>query len=272
MIPYDASRDSLFQPGRATDFFRDRQLTSDAARCAEMARLAYVKRDADLGAFLARANFSLATAAHVAGPRAFVATHGGDTVLAFRGTEADDPTDLGVDVDLVLVDLAGGGRVHRGFARALEALWSTVAPAIPARARVLVTGHSLGAALATLAALRLRGSILFTFGSPRVGDAAFARRPDHPPHERWVDCSDVVTRIPPAALGYVHTGVLHYIDREGRHRAGIDDPAIEADRRRAEIEYLATYAFRKGTVAIRDLADHAPINYVSGVAGLRGEA
>jgi hypothetical protein len=86
-----------------------------------------------------------------------------------------------------------------------------------------------------------------------------------------VDCSDLVTRIPPATLGYAHTGVLHYIDREGRHRAGIDDAAIDADWRRAEIEYLATHAFRKGTVAIRDLADHAPINYVSGVAGLRGE-
>jgi len=271
MIPYDASRDSLLHPGRAADFFLDRQLTSDAARCAEMARLAYVKRDADLEAFLARANFSLATSADVAGSHAFVATHRGDTVLAFRGTETDDPTDLGADVDLVLVDLAGGGRVHRGFDRALQAIWSAVAPAIPTGARILVTGHSLGAALATLAALRLRGSILFTFGSPCVGDAAFAGRPDHPPHERWVDCSDLVTRIPPATLGYAHTGLLHYIDREGRHRAGIDDAAIDADRRRAEIEYLVTYAFRKGTVATRDLADHAPINYVSGVAGLRGE-
>ena len=95
MIPYDASRHSLFHPGRAADFFLDRQLTSDAARCAEMARLAYVKRDADLEAFLARANFSLAASADVAGSQAFVATHRGDAVLAFRGTETDDPTDLG---------------------------------------------------------------------------------------------------------------------------------------------------------------------------------
>lgn len=271
MIPYDASRDSLFHPGRATNFFLERPLTSDAALCAEMARLAYVKNDADRRAFLARANFSLVTAADVAGSQAFLASRGGDAVLAFRGTESDDPTDLGSDGDLVLVDLEGGGRVHRGFARALAAVWPAVAPAIPAGARVLVTGHSLGAALATLAALRQRGASLFTFGSPRVGDTVFAGRPEHAPHERWVDCADIVTRIPPSALGYAHAGTLHYIDREGRHRAGVDDAAMDADRRQAEIEYLTTYAFRRGTVAMRDLADHAPINYVSGVAGVRGE-
>ena len=271
MIPYDASRASLFQPGRATNFFLEGPLTSDAALCAEMARLAYVKRDPDLRAFLARASFSLVTSADVAGSQAFVAARAGDAVLAFRGTESDDPTDLGSDSDVALVDLEGGGRVHRGFARALDAVWPAVAPAIPAGARVLVTGHSLGAALATLAALRQRGAILFTFGSPCAGDTAFAARPDHPPHERWVDCADIVTRIPPAALGYAHTGTLHYIDRKGRHRAGIGEAAIYADRRRAEREYLTKYAFREGTAAMRDLADHAPINYVSGVAGLRGK-
>jgi hypothetical protein len=269
MIPYDASRESLFHPGRATDFFQLGPLTSDGALCAEMARLAYVKGSADLTAFLARASFSLVRTADIAGTQAFVVTRGGDAVLAFRGTEPDDPTDLGADADLVLVDLAGGGRVHRGFAHALDVVWSSISPVIPAAARVLVTGHSLGAALATLAAVRLGGARLFTFGSPRVGDAAFAARADRLVHERWVDCADIVTRVPPEALGYAHTGQRHYIDRAGRHQPGIDDAAIEADQRNAELEYLMTYTFRKGTAAIRDLADHAPINYVSGVAGLR---
>jgi hypothetical protein len=270
MIAYDPSRESLFHPGRATDFFQNGPLTTEAALCAEMARLAYVKRSADLSAFLARASFSLVQAADVAGSQAFVATRGGDAVLAFRGTEPDDPTDLGADADLVLVELAGGGRVHRGFAHALDVVWSSIAPAIPAGGRVLVTGHSLGAALATLAAPRVSGARLFTFGSPRVGDAAFAARPDHPPHQRWVDCADLVTRIPPETLGYAHTGERHYLDRAGHHQPGIDEAAIEADRRQAEVEYLMTYTFRRGTAALRDLADHAPINYVSGVAGLRG--
>jgi len=270
MIAYDASRESLFHPGRATDFFQLGPLTTDGALCAEMARLAYVKSPGDLTAFLARAAFTLVRTADVSGSQAFVATRGGDAVLAFRGTEPDDPTDLGADADLVLVNLAGGGRVHRGFARGLDVVWPTIAPAIPAGARVLVTGHSLGAALATLAALRVSGSRLITFGSPRVGDTTFAKRPDQAPHERWVDCADLVTRVPPEALGYAHTGERHYLDRAGRHRPDIDDAAIEADQRQAELEYLMTYTFRLGTAAVRDLADHAPINYVSGVAGLRG--
>jgi hypothetical protein len=225
MIPYDASRESLFHPGRATDFFQLGPLTSDGALCAEMARLAYVKGSADLTAFLARASFSLVRTADIAGTQAFVVTRGGDAVLAFRGTEPDDPTDLGADADLVLVDLAGGGRVHRGFAHALDVVWSSISPVIPAAARVLVTGHSLGAALATLAAVRLGGARLFTFGSPRVGDAAFAARADRLVHERWVDCADIVTRVPPEALGYAHTGQRHYIDRarSAQRRARVPD-------------------------------------------------
>lgn len=272
MIPYDASRTSLFQPGRATDFFLDRELTTDAALCAEMARLAYVKRARNLKAFLARASFEHIASPDTGASQAFVARRGDDVVVAFRGTESDDPTDLGSDADLVLVPLKGGGRVHKGFADALKPIWGAIAKAVPGGTRVLLTGHSLGAALATLAALRLPGAQLFTFGSPCVGDAAFARRSDQPPHQRWVNCADVVTRIPPAALGYAHTGVLHYLDRDGRHRAGIDEAAIAADRQHAEVEYLAVHAFRRGTVAVRNLADHAPINYVSGVAGLRGAA
>ena len=72
-------------------------LTTDAALCAEMARLAYVKRRDDLTAFLARASFTLVQLADVSGSQAFVATRAGDAVLAFRGTEPDDPTDLGAD-------------------------------------------------------------------------------------------------------------------------------------------------------------------------------
>ena len=51
----------------------------------------------------------------------------------------------------------------------------------------------------------------------------------------------------------------------------MDDAAMDADRRQAEIEYLTKYACRRGTAAMRDLADHTPINYVSGVAGVRGK-
>jgi hypothetical protein len=37
---------------------------------------------------------------------------------------------------------------------------------------------------------------------------------------------------------------------------------IAEDRSRAELDYLENYAWRIGDVAVRALADHAPINYV----------
>ena len=42
------------------------------------------------------------------------------------------------------------------------------------------------------------------------------------------------------------------------------DPAprfVWGDRLRARWRYLLRYAWRKGSVLIRDFADHAPINY-----------
>ena len=47
------------------------------------------------------------------------------------------------------------------------------------------------------------------------------------------------------------------------------DDTIEADRREASLAYLFKYAFRPGTVPVRELADHTPVNYLSAVMGLR---
>jgi hypothetical protein len=269
-MQYDPSRESLFQPGRATDFFEHGPLRSDASLCAETARLAYVTTSESAAAFLARANFKLLKFVDIAGSQAFVTGDGSRVFVAFRGTEASDPTDLGFDVDAELSPCPQGGHAHRGFMRALESVWSTIESAIPDNTPVLMTGHSLGAAVATLAATRRPSAQLFTFGSPRVGDEQFVSRAvANVRHERYVDCADIVTRVPPEDLGYRHTGTRHYIDRHGNEHRNIPDADIEADRFDAEADYLKRFAFRRGTAATRSLADHAPINYLSGVAGLR---
>ena len=135
--------------------------------------------------------------------------------------------------------------------------------------RVLLTGHSLGAALATLTASRMPLSHLYTFGSCRVGDASFAEAMRTISHTRFVDCCDLVTRVPPEEFGYVHVGSLRYIDRNGQLLESPSEEAIKADRLKAAAWYLVRHSFLLGTVFTRDLADHAPINYVSGVMGLR---
>jgi|SRR5215470_3442208 len=282
-IPYDATRESLFHPGNADDFFTHGPISSDAALCAEMARLAYVKETSRLAQYLARADFDLVKPIgyESSGTQLFCAKSRGAAksaaVVAFRGTEPDDPSDLFTDAKFAMtrwmVDGKVFGKVHVGFDASFRSVFSTdqsLRELIPIGVdRVLFTGHSLGAALATLASSVLPSGHLYTFGSPLVGDEEFRRSMHDVDHSRYVDCCDLVTRVPPEFLGYAHVGGLRHIDRNGDVLSAPSNEAIEQDRREAARAYLFKYALRRGTVAVRELADHTPINYVSGVMGLR---
>ncbi len=100
--------------------------------------------------------------------------------------------------------------MHRGFASALAGVWDQVPAAVreagPARP-LFVSGHSLGAALAQLAALRLAGhgadvAGVYVYGSPRVGNAAFRTKYDAALGARTflhINHEDVVATVPPWA-------------------------------------------------------------------------
>lgn len=282
-IAYDPTRNAVFHPGRADNFFQLGPISGDAALCVEMARLAYVKDEARLAGYLARANFEQALALGYAtlGTQAFVATqkNGALSVVAFRGSEPEDPSDIFADADFALTDWCdaagrGMGKVHEGFARLinqhqlLERLVAHIA-GLPAGQRVLITGHSLGAALATLLASRLPAAELYSFGSPRVGNDAFAAAMGTRAIKRYVNCCDIVPRVPPReVLGYTHVGSLVYIDRHGKCVTAPGAATMLDDAAQAQLAFVR-YALVRGTVYSRDLADHAPINYVSGVMGLR---
>ncbi len=79
---------------------------------------------------------------------------------------------------------------------------------------------------------------------------------------RIVDCCDVVTEVPPAVFGFEHAGALTYIDRKGALHVQPSQDAVDEDRALARAEYLGRHAFRIGTLITRDLADHAPANYL----------
>ena len=287
-IPYDRSATGLLHPGRATDFFPLGGNASDAGLCAEMARVAYVKfeeggaaRRSFESVYLPRVGFRLVGDPFTkGGTQGFVADgetrDGGPVrVVAFRGTEPDDWRDILTDVDF-RETAWDGGWVHRGFARAFSRVSARVLAAIddagPAR-RVFVTGHSLGAALATLTASLRPGVLLFTFGSPRVGDTGFARLVG-PRHARFVDHLDAVTRVPPAgALDYTHAGAGYFIEADGGVSGPLADDEIVRRQRLAGCAELSVAdlfdRLRRGDVALRDLTDHAPINYSSAVLGIR---
>lgn len=146
-------------------------------------------------------------------------------VLAFRGTDSLD--DWRTDSRRELVPRKWcDGRVHRGFAEALSIGWWRVAHLVglaPRGLPLLVTGHSLGGALAVLAAVRLQRegipvAHVCTFGQPRVGDRRFCRRSGLASWRRVALGGDPVVSLPPAVnllRGYAHGGEFAWLD-EGR--------------------------------------------------------
>jgi triacylglycerol lipase len=147
------------------------------------------------------------------------------TIVAFRGTEPDEWGDVLDDALYVMAPwVHAGSHVHLGFKAALDRVWSSLAGALSpliASRRVWFTGHSLGAALATLAADRFPDAAgVCTFGSPRVGDRAFARQHDERfglRAARYVNDADVVTHVPPRlTFPYTHVGGARYIGPDGR--------------------------------------------------------
>lgn len=283
-IPYDASRRSLLHAGDADDFFQFGARQTDAALCAEMSRLAYVTQATRLASYLERADFTLVqtTGGHHLGLQAFIAANpvSNTTVVAFRGSEAQDPSDIFDDATFALTDWCNAdghllGKVHRGFAEqarrdnAFRSIKSHL-DTLPPGTRLLLTGHSLGAALATLMASWVPRAALYTLGSPRVGDAAFARSLKNTISVRIVNCCDLVTRVPPASpFDYTHIGTLVYLDRRGVEIEAPSEDFIRNDRAAAAAHYLVHHAFLRGTVFSRELADHTPVNYVSGIMGIR---
>ena len=126
--------------------------------------------------------------------------------LAFRGTEAMSIRDIKSDVRANKRACESGGQMHSGFYDAFENVRSMVEEAIndPAHANkpLYVTGHSLGGAVATVAAKKLAhpGGIAacYSFGAPRVGDDDWIAEIRTPIY-RLVNSADCVTMLPPSS-------------------------------------------------------------------------
>ncbi|HYL86207.1 MAG TPA: lipase family protein [Candidatus Angelobacter sp.] len=284
-VPYSPRKQDLFYPAKTLESFPTTRPKSDAELCAWMSLLAYCDvgtsfafdRD-KVAAHLGPLDFQPVKFAESAdstkkgGTHCFAAVHRDSLpenslmVVAFRGTNKDDPRDVLDDMDAVLGAWRGPGRISAGFNTAFEEVAKEILAVVEAAdCRLLFTGHSLGAALATILAAVKRPGALYTIGSPRCGDQAFADSLSDVQNFRYVDCCDVVTTLPPPLLGHVHAGVPRYIDRRRKIALNPGDEFISSDRLRAGISYFFRYAWKPGNVLARNLADHAPINYVTAI-------
>lgn len=149
----------------------------------------------------------------------FIASSNGLSIVAFRGTESLGDW-LG-NLRVFSIDMPYG-KVHRGFVSAFHVVKDEVAQILNASRpqKIIVTGHSLGGALATIAAAEWVNvapvSAVFTFGQPTTGDEKLQSvigsvYPDN--FFRFVNNQDVVPCVPP---GYRHVGKrFHFDDRGG---------------------------------------------------------
>jgi predicted lipase len=255
---------AVLDPGSATDFFAaragqamgpvgsgwDREL---AWWCSEISRTVY-RRDGR-AEFFARAGLCEQRFFDRGSTQAALLQRDDVAVLVFRGTS--DLRDWLINVRVAPTSWPEGGRVHDGFARALQLVFEEVGAELQRlMVPTIVTGHSLGGALATLAASCHPFRAAYTFGAPRVGDAEFWTTLRCPLH-RVVNGRDLVPRLPPHRLGYVHGGSLQLI---GVGAANDDEGDAEdlgaLDRSPGERRWFDPHP---------TLADHAPANYSAAI-------
>jgi len=183
-------------------------------------------------------------------------------VLVFRGTTSFEAWLSNLNIRQAGWD--AGGLVHCGFKHEFFKIWEAVDECLselPSHFSIFYTGHSLGGALATLAATRRPPSAVYTFGSPRVGDATFVHSLRHVPIFRVVNNRDLVTLLPPSRIpfDFCHAGELcHYTD--GGLEVGGSAGAFFTEEQ-GVWRARAAYWRRRFMGPPEFLSDHAPINY-----------
>ncbi len=116
----------------------------------------------------------------------FVASNEESVVVAFRGTTITSSKDVITDFKFFSdpIDSDRDVKAHRGFIKAYKSVFSSVERKIKphlGKKKLYITGHSLGAALASLTTYSITlkyanvKPIQYVYGCPPVGDITFAK-------------------------------------------------------------------------------------------------
>ena len=145
-------------------------------------------------------------------------------ILVFRGTQTQAEWLQNLNAKQVKYEASDGkdyGEVHEGFlglTRKLNPAPVAIAKQLDPTIPCYITGHSLGAAVATLVAMEIVQQVpqlkdqiqLYTFAGPRVGSPKFVQTHSQmiPNSYRIVNLADSVPLVPPVSLGnsYAHVG------------------------------------------------------------------
>jgi len=301
----DNSFKALFDPGSANNFFDITNLAgfesvsntsynrTNALWLAEFCRLIYRQENGEVsrpdafvtrGAFLESKGWREEAFFNQGGTQAGIFLKDKDcAALVFRGTLG--LKDVITDAEFLPDAWQFGGNVHGGFKEAFGAVWDNVKNGLLSlNVPVFFTGHSLGAALATLAASQCRKdpalakcgpAALYTFGSPRVGDQKFGATLNGLFHCRVVNNKDLVPTMPPVlpveGVTFRHTGQLHLIEPNGHlHVFPPDTDSIELRGPISgpvnlirSLEGLLSGVRTFGLEPPLPLRDHTPVNYTA---------
>jgi hypothetical protein len=165
---------------------------------------------------------------------AFVASSPSCNLLVFRGTKIpqDWMTDLACTparFEWIFAAAPALGEIHAGFGHCLADGLAKIIAALAPRDQtrpLIVTGHSLGGALAALAPVcfavmntAIRPvSAIYTFGQPRIGLNAFCNvysRMLSDKLVRFVNKMDLVPRVPLQGWDYSDEGTMIHFDSGG---------------------------------------------------------
>jgi triacylglycerol lipase len=166
----------------------------------------------------------------VEGSQAYLLQNDEDLVFVCRGTQPTEWSDIAADLDARPVPSSTGiGKVHHGFKTSVDRVWPTlkeIAQHYGKTRTIWCTGHSLGAAMATITAYKLQRDpdmpnpqALYTYGSPRVGDKTYIKAIESTGvlHFRFVNNTDIVPRVP--VWPYRHFGGMYYMNHWGNLRS-----------------------------------------------------
>ena len=156
----------------------------------------------------------------VDGAQAHIAANNTRVIIAFRGTEPTEWNDIKADLKAFHEDGFHKGFLHefRKLQSAIQERLEKLAKAHEGHRDLYITGHSLGGAMATVAAFWYpEAEAVYTFGAPRA--CGWSKSKEFPvPHIRVVNNNDVVPRVPFWWIGFRHTGTLHYMNFYGNVR------------------------------------------------------
>ncbi len=138
------------------------------------------------------------------GTQCFLAQTEDYLVLAFRGTESTSIKDIKTDLKANTISCETPGKIHSGFKAAFDEVAVDIKLTLDkpefSHLPLMITGHSLGGALATVASKIIThkggNAACYTFGSPRVGDEEWISSIKTPLY-RVVNAADCVTMMPP---------------------------------------------------------------------------